>query len=144
MNTMQLAVKLLPYVGLAISLIAFLVSVLALTRIIEKLRSRVVKLEAQIRQDTDVTATINQLTSRIEELESRAPAVEMSAANAGNLNGTVRSKVLKMHRLGQGIEKIADTLRVPKGEVDLLVKVHQIVMRPYEQTPGKVGNAEAS
>jgi hypothetical protein len=46
--------------------------------------------------------------------------------------------------LGQAAERIADNLRVPKGEVDLLVKVHQIVMRPYEQAPPGAGEAEAS
>jgi hypothetical protein len=49
-----------------------------------------------------------------------------------------------MHRLGQPADRIADNLRVPKGEVDLLVKVHQIVMRPYEQSPVGTGEAEAS
>ncbi len=49
------------------------------------------------------------------------------------MNNTLRSKVLKMHRLGQSPDRIAGALRVPKGEVDLLVKVHKIVMRPYEE-----------
>ena len=38
-----------------------------------------------------------------------------------------------MHRLGQSPDRIVGALRVPKGEVDLLVKVHKIVMRPYEE-----------
>ena len=41
--------------------------------------------------------------------------------------------MLKLHRLGQPLDRIAGSLRVPKGEVDLLVKVHKIVMRPYEE-----------
>ena len=48
------------------------------------------------------------------------------------LSTTLRSKALKMHRMGQPMDRIAENLRVPKGEVELLVKVHQIVMRPYE------------
>ena len=55
-----------------------------------------------------------------------------AATLASGLNTTLRSKVLKMHRMGQSMDHIADSLRVPKGEVDLLVKVHRIVMRPYE------------
>ena len=56
------------------------------------------------------------------------------AGGTGNsVNNTLRSKVLKMHRLGQSPDRIAGALRVPKGEVDLLVKVHKIVMRPYEE-----------
>jgi len=142
---MQLAIRLLPYIGLGISLIVFLGLFFQLTRTIEKLRSRMGKLEAQIQQVPELSARISGLNLRIEELESTGgPAGQIQPAKAGSLNGTVRSKVLKMHRLGQQTEKIADSLRVSKGEVDLLVKVHQIVMRPYEQTPAGTGEAEAS
>jgi hypothetical protein len=48
------------------------------------------------------------------------------------VNSALRSRVLKMHRLGQSPERIAGSLRLPLGEVDLLVKVHRIVMRPYQ------------
>jgi hypothetical protein len=42
------------------------------------------------------------------------------------LDTTVRSKVLKMHRQGQSAEQIAGTLHLSRGEVDLLVKIHEI------------------
>ena len=141
---MQLAIKLLPYIGLAIGLIVFLGLFSAVSRTVERLRSRVAKLEAQIQQATDLSAGVSALARRIEELECGVPAVEIPTGKPASLNGTVRSKVLKMHRLGQPAEKISDKLRVPKGEVDLLVKVHQIVMRPYEQPAAGVGDAEAS
>jgi hypothetical protein len=141
---MQLAVKLLPYVGLGISLILFLGLFCNLTRALSKMRGRMAKLEAQVQQVTELTARIGAFERRIEELERGVPASEASVGKTGSLNGTVRSKVLKMHRLGQPSERIADSLRVPKGEVELLVKVHQIVMRPYEQSPVGKGEAEAS
>jgi len=102
------------------------------------------KLEAQVQQAAELTGRIGAFERRIEELERAVPTSEVSVGKAGSLNGTVRSKVLKMHRLGQPPERIADSLRVPKGEVELLVKVHQIVMRPYEQSPVGKGEAEAS
>jgi len=141
---MQLAVTLLPYVGLAISLIVTLGLFYGLSRTIEKLRSRLGKFEAQMQQGSDLRAGIDGLKSRIEGLETGAPANETATGKPASLNGTVRSKVLKMHRLGQPVDKIADRLRVPKGEVDLLVKVHQIVMRPYEQVATGAEDAEAS
>jgi hypothetical protein len=142
---MQLAIKLLPYIAIGISLIVFLGLFFQLTRTVEKLRSRLGKLDAQVQQATDLSARISGLNLRIEELESTGgPRAEAPAGKPGALSGTVRSKVLKMHRLGQPAERIADNLRVPKGEVDLLVKVHQIVMRPYEQAPVGTGEAEAS
>ena len=142
---MQLAIKLLPYLAIGISLIVFLGLFFQLARTVERLRSRLSKLEAQVRQATELNARISGLNLRIEELEGAGgPASPAPTGKPGALSGTVRSKVLKMHRLGQPPEKIADNLRVSKGEVDLLVKVHQIVMRPYEQTPAGAGEAEAS
>lgn len=142
---MQLAIKLLPYVAIGISLIVFLGLFFQLARTVEKLRSRLGKLETQVIQTAELNARISGLNLRIEELESAGgPTSPALMAKPGALSGTVRSKVLKMHRLGQAPEKIADNLRVPKGEVDLLVKVHQIVMRPYEQAPPASGEAEAS
>ena len=142
---MQLAIKLLPYLAIGISLIVFLGLFFQLARTVEKLRSRLSKLEAQVRQTAELNARISGLNLRIEELESAGvPASPALTGKPGALSGTVRSKVLKMHRLGQPPERIADNLRVSKGEVDLLVKVHQIVMKPYEQSPSADGEAEAS
>ena len=142
---MQLAIRLLPYIAIGISLIVFLGLFFQLTRTVEKLRSRLGKIEAQVPQATDLSARISGLNLRIGELESSgAPRAEALTGKPGALSGTVRSKVLKMHRLGQPADRIADNLRVPKGEVDLLVKVHQIVMRPYERSPVGTGEAEAS
>ena len=142
---MQLAIKLLPYIAIGISLIVFLGLFFQLARTVEKLRSRLGKLESQVQQATDLSARISGLNLRIEDLESSGgPRAEALTGKPGALSGTVRSKVLKMHRLGQPADRISDNLRVPKGEVDLLVKVHQIVMRPYEQSPLGTGEAEAS
>ena len=69
--------------------------------------------------------------SELEEADTE-PLADGGATLASGLNTTLRSKVLKMHRMGQSMDHIADSLRVPRGEVDLLVKVHRIVMRPYE------------
>ncbi|MGD0436352.1 MAG: hypothetical protein ABSB86_07800 [Bryobacteraceae bacterium] len=63
------------------------------------------------------------------------PRVADHAIRVASLNNSLRGKVLKMHRLGQPADRIAEALSVPKGEVDLLVKVHRIVMRPYETAP---------
>jgi hypothetical protein len=38
-----------------------------------------------------------------------------------------------MHRAGQSSEEIAASLHMPKGEVDLLVKVHEIELGALEQ-----------
>jgi len=64
------------------------------------------------------------------DVQTVGPAVRIAS-----LNTSLRGKVLKMHRLGHSPDRIAEALRVPKGEVDLLVKVHRVVMRPYAEVP---------
>ena len=47
-------------------------------------------------------------------------------------NSAKRAKALKMHRLGQSIEQISTALRLPRGDVVMLLKVHGIVLRSLE------------
>jgi len=81
-----------------------------------------------------------ELKGQVLEMDQSARSLALStetpgaqAATGSGVNSTLRGKVLKMHRLGQSSDRIAGALRVPKGEVELLVKVHKIAMRPYEE-----------
>ena len=132
---------LLPYLTVAANLALVLVVLLGLNQRVRQLRARTGKQEKTLQTETArLSAEIAELKGRILELEQTdnsiaSPAAPTGSASAtGNsVNNTLRSKVLKMHRLGQTADRIAGSLRVPKGEVDLLVKVHKIVMRPYEE-----------
>ena len=132
---------LLPYLTVAGNLVLVLGVLLGLNQRVRDLRARAHKQETTLQSETArLSAELVELKGQIQELEqsdnSLAPgtAAAGSAAASGNsVNNTLRSKVLKMHRLGQSADRIAGALRVPKGEVDLLVKVHKIVMRPYEE-----------
>jgi hypothetical protein len=44
------------------------------------------------------------------------------------MNLTRRSNALRMHRTGTSAQQIAASLEVPRQEVDLLLKVHEIVL----------------
>jgi len=129
---------LLPYLTVAANLVLVLSVLLGLNQRVQRLLARTGKQEKTIETETGrLSAEIIELKGKISELEQidhSAPGVVASGpAAATSLNNTLRSKVLKMHRLGQSPERIAGALHVPKGEVDLLVKVHKIVMRPYEE-----------
>lgn len=54
-----------------------------------------------------------------------APPETPSPAPQTSMNFTKRSQVLRMYRRGESAEQIAATLGLPRGEVDLLLKVHQ-------------------
>jgi hypothetical protein len=126
---------LLPYVALAVNSILVLVLFFGLNRSIWKLRNRIGKCESNVEsaalQNTDGIVGLNRKVSELEDAHSALPTRE-GPTLANGLNTTLRSKVLNMQRMGQSMDQIADSLRVPKGEVDLLIKVHRIVMRPYE------------
>jgi hypothetical protein len=68
-----------------------------------------------------------------ERVQMVDPPLARTASIVSGANATTRSKVLKMHRLGGSPEQIATVLHLPKGEVTLLLKVHQIVMQAIEQ-----------
>ena len=136
---------LLPYLTVAANLALVLGILLGLNQRVKQFGARAGQHEKKLQAETArLSAEIVELKSQILELEqadhsvgslgSNAGAASASSAAPGNsVNSTLRSKVLKMHRLGQSPDRIAGALRVPKGEVDLLVKVHKIVMRPYEE-----------
>jgi hypothetical protein len=140
---------LLPYLTAAANLLLVLVILLGLSQRIRGLRMRAANQEkiAQV-ESASLSSEIGLLKKRVQDLEDSgtpgaqpAPATPENSLNQTSVNHTLRSKVLKMHRLGQPPERIAGNLRVNRGEVDLMVKVHEIVMRPYEE-PAPSGAAQ--
>ena len=90
-----------------------------------------------------VAVKINELETALKTVQQRpalvAPAAvttettPTAAPEKTGLNSTNRSKVLKMHRLGQSPEQIAANLRLPRGEVNLLVKIHEVAMKSFSE-----------
>jgi hypothetical protein len=66
------------------------------------------------------------IASRMNEMREQ-PASSQPAPRAG-LNLGKRSQALRMHRRGDSADQIAASLEVPRQEVELLLKVHRIVM----------------
>jgi hypothetical protein len=132
---------LLPYLTVAANLALVLGILFTVNQRVHELRARAAKQDKALEKETTrLSAEISELKGHILELEqqsgnsiSGAAAPGAPGATANGVNHTLRSKVLKLHRLGQSPDRIAGSLRVPRGEVDLLVKVHKIVMRPYEE-----------
>ena len=132
---------LLPYLTVVANLALVLGILLGLNQRLRQLSAQSGKQNAALQKETarlsaemiDLKAQILELEQTDNSLATGTAVACTPAATGGSVNNTLRSKVLKMHRLGQSPDRIAGALRVPKGEVDLLVKVHKIVMRPYEE-----------
>jgi len=86
--------------------------------------------------DSRVQFALQGTETKVAELAAEARDREVQSAvtiPAGRvrpgLNLTTRSQVLRMHRHGETVENIAKVLEVPRQEVDLLLKVHGIVIK---------------
>jgi hypothetical protein len=80
-------------------------------------------------ENKELAAHLIALSARIQELE-RAPAsaaLVPTIPRAG-MNLNKRSQALRLHRQREQPEQIAAALELPQQEVELLIKVHQIVM----------------
>jgi len=66
--------------------------------------------------------------AQLAELQQQAQLAATPAAPRPGLNLCKRSQVLRLHRKGDPPGRIAAALEVPQQEVDLLIKVHRIVL----------------
>lgn len=65
---------------------------------------------------------------QLREIRQEPPRSGAFAQTQPGLNVSKRSQALRMHRRGDAPEQIASTLGVPLQEVELLLKVHRIVV----------------
>jgi DNA-binding NarL/FixJ family response regulator len=78
-----------------------------------------------------IKAAQTQYTAVASELESARlqPPVEiLPGTSKPSMNVTRRSQALRLHRKGDSSERIAAALELPRQEIDLLIKVHQLVL----------------
>lgn len=83
---------------------------------------------------TEQEASLSALRQAVEGLaaqwrEVHAPQQAPQAAVRNGLNLSKRSQALRLHRRGEPPERIAEQLAIPLQEVELLLKIHEIVMR---------------
>jgi hypothetical protein len=102
----------------ASSLVCVLVF-LSLKREIHRLKARLAR--------HDYTVRLDRMNARLEEAEERiiTPAPVVAARS---LNLSKRSQVIRLSRRGERAETIAAALNLPRREVELLLKVHQVVL----------------
>jgi hypothetical protein len=73
-----------------------------------------------------VREAVNTLAIQVQE--ARRMASTVPAAPKPGFNLSKRSHALRMHRRGEAPDRIASELDLPVQEVDLLLKVHRIVI----------------
>ena len=70
-------------------------------------------------------------TKSLEETVSSLSAVRRPQIVSTGVDATQRTQVLRLARRGDRPEQIAAELRVPRNEVDLLLKVQRAVVRAF-------------
>ncbi|HVN06394.1 MAG TPA: hypothetical protein VMT86_18360 [Bryobacteraceae bacterium] len=88
-------------------------------------RRQLAALEAAL---ADTRHAIQDSQADLREVEQQTGMLVAPAAARSGLNLSKRTQVLRLHRAGHDIAGIATTLSLPRAEVDLLVKVHRIVV----------------
>ena len=83
------------------------------------------KLEAEVQS---MRQTIEGLTAQVQDVQQQPRLMAAPAIPKAGLNLTKRSQALRMHRRGDPLDQIAAALDIPLQEVDLLMKVHKIVI----------------
>jgi hypothetical protein len=71
---------------------------------------------------------VDRLESDLREVERQTGMLVAPAPARSGLNLSKRTQVLRMHRAGHDGAGIAASLGLPRGEVELLIKVHRIVL----------------
>ena len=116
----------------ALTLAALLVSLAALyhaTRVWRRASARI----EQARQEWAVSsealgARLTRLTSDLADSPRGLLAEPLPNPAKPCMNLSRRSQALRLHRQGDSAEQIARALDVPRQQVDLLLKVHEIVL----------------
>jgi hypothetical protein len=80
-------------------------------------------LEARV---AHLVAEMDELRERSGERDAGRPAPVGWAPEVAGVNLNRRGQVLRLRRRGRTVEEIASTLQMPRGEVELMVKVHEL------------------
>jgi hypothetical protein len=87
--------------------------------------------EKRSHRDAEIQAlrgTVDALAAQLHDLQKHPPVASAPGLPKPGLNLNKRSHALRMHRHGEGAGQIAAALDLPRQEVDLLLKVHRIVL----------------
>ena len=128
MNAMMLSLAIL--CGLALAAVA--TSLLALfgsKAMVRSANDRARLAQTQFEEGIQaMRQTVEGLAAQVQEVQQQSRVMVAPGLPKPGLNLTRRSQALRMHRRGDSPDQIAATLQIPLQEVDLLIKVHRIVL----------------
>jgi hypothetical protein len=76
----------------------------------------------------EARAQVEHLSRNLHDVEAQTGMLVAPAPAKSGMNLSKRTQVLRLHRAGQDNAGIAAALSLPRAEVDLLIKVHRLVL----------------
>jgi hypothetical protein len=87
---------------------------------------------AQARDSATISALhlqVESLAGQVAEIQNTPPSALLPGIPKPGMNLTKRTQALRLHRNGETPQRIAANLEMPLQEVNLLLKVHEILMK---------------
>lgn len=119
-----------PFVLLALVCIAGLLIVSAQSKDIRKLKKlqKARPFLPEPNPSPHLSEKLDELNARLCDAEERASMIMAPAGFRSSLNLGKRSQVLRLSRRGEKSQRIAETLSMPRKEVELLLKIHGLLL----------------
>ena len=118
-----------PYLLIALNSILCLFFFLCLENEIRLLKRRTVRPgKVQDRAAQDLKAKLEELSLRVHDAEERMGMVVLPPTPKASFNLNKRTQAIRMSRRGEPSENISAALCIPRKEVELLLKVHRLVL----------------
>ena len=124
MNLDWIMSPLTPFVVIVLVLIAALACFVSAKREVYRLRQSADATQMALARKLE---QVESAVAQIGEKKAEAPAAPTRPALGPSLNLTRRTQALRMRRRGESVESIAAALSAPRNEIELLLKVYEIV-----------------
>jgi hypothetical protein len=122
-------IPLAPYALLAAGCIFGLFFLLSFEKDVHRLKSRLARRQAGDNTSTrELKIQLQQLNERLRDAEERAGIPLAPPSPKASLNLNKHTQALRMSRRGERVENIAASLSLPRREVELLLKIHGLVL----------------
>jgi hypothetical protein len=125
----RIALPLAPYVLITLNSLLCLAFFLCLENEIRLLKRASPR--QQPGKDTivqDLKTKLEDLSERVRDAEERAGIFITPPSPTASLNLNKRTQIIRMSRRGEPAETISASLSVPRKEIELLLKVHSLIL----------------
>lgn len=125
----HILLPLAPYILIALNSVLCLVFFLCLENEIRLLKKGAGRPErGKDRMVQGIQGRLDDLIERVRDAEERAGIVVIPPSPSASLNLNKRTQIIRMSRRGEPAETISASLSVPRKEVELLLKVHSLIL----------------